>query len=177
MKKIVIVCGIVSGAIVSALMAVELALGSCSSDFKYSELLGYSAMVLAFSLIFVGVKMYRDKHSDGVVSFGKAFRIGLLISLIASTIYVAVWAVEYKYWMPDFLDKYSAHMVTKIKASGMSQDKVDAKLKEMAMYKDMYKNPLFFTLMTYAEILPVGIVISLISALILKRKSVQVAHR
>jgi hypothetical protein len=171
MKKTVIVCGFVSGAIVSGMMAIGLALGTCDADFKYSELVGYTSMILAFSLIFAGVKMYRDKHNGGVVSFGKAFTIGFLISLIASTIYVAVWAVEYKYLVPDFMEKYSAHMVRKVKASGISQDKMDAQFKEMLKYKEMYKNPLFFTLMTYAEILPVGILVSLISALILKRKT------
>ena len=98
------------------------------------------------------------------------FLIGLYIVPIASTMYVAVWAVEYKYLYPDFMEKYSARMVTELKASGVAQAKMDAKLKEMAMYKDMYKNPFYFTLLTYAEILPVGLVVSLISALILKKK-------
>ena len=169
MKKIVMICGLISGGIVSGLMGLSMLMYNNNSDLKHSEVLGYATMILAFSLIFVGIKMFRDKHNGGTVTVGKGFLIGLYITLIASTMYVAVWALEYKYVFPDFMEKYSAQMISQVKSSGASPDKVDATLKQMAMYRDMYKNPVFFTLMTYAEILPVGLVISLVSALILKR--------
>jgi uncharacterized protein DUF4199 len=171
MKKIVIVCGLISGGIVSALMGISIFIVDEHRDYNTSMVIGYATMVLAFSLIFAGIKIFRDKYNGGVVSFGKAFLAGLYISLIASTIYVATWALEYKYVFPDFMEKYSAHMIKEVKASGAGEAQVAEKLKQMNAYSDMYKNPMFFTLMTYAEILPVGIIISLISALILKRKN------
>lgn len=171
MKKIVIVCGLIAGAIVASLMGISMLMYNNHPDSEHSMMLGYATMLLAFSLIFVGIKIFRDKHNGGTVSFGKGFMIGLYITLIASTIYVAVWALEYKYVFPDFMEKYSAGVVAKAKASGLSQDKLDAQLKEMAMYRDMYKNPVFFTVLTYAEILPVGLIVSAIAALILKRKN------
>ncbi len=170
MKKIVLTCGLIAGAIVTAIMAISISFFD-KNHTESSEILGYASMILSFSLIFVGVKIFRDRHNGGSVTFGKAFLIGLYISLIASTIYVVVWALEYKYVFPDFMDNYSACMVSKAKASGASPEKIDAQIKQLAMYRDMYKSPIFFTLMTYAEILPVGLVISLIAALILKKKN------
>src|ERR1051325_8248852 len=110
MKRIVIVCGLISGCIVSALMGISIFVSNEHPDYSTGMFIGYAAMVLAFSLIFIGVKMFRDKYNGGVVSFGKAFLVGLYITLIASTIYVATWALEYKYVFPDFMEKYSAHM-------------------------------------------------------------------
>ena len=170
MKKIVITFGLISGTIVASIMGIGAYLSHGCSESSSSEVLGYTSMILAFSLIFVAVKTFRDKFSGGFVSFGKAFLIGLYISLIASTMYVGCWAIEYKYVFPDFMDQYSAQSVKKIKASGASQETIDAKIKEMQGYKDMYKNPVFFTLMTYAEILPVGLLVSVICAFILKKR-------
>ena len=171
MKNIVIKYGLISGAIVSALMGINIFMCTRNPDLDHSMVLGYALMILSLSLIFVGVKTFRDKHNGGAISFGKAFLIGLYISLIASTIYVAVWAVEYKYAYPDFMEQYSAHVIKNMKATGKPQAKIDEQVAEMKMYSDMYKNPIYFSLFTYAEILPVGLVVSLISALILRKRS------
>ncbi len=128
-------------------------------------------MLVAFSLVFVGIRNYRDKYNNGVISFGKAFRIGLFIVLIASTIYVVAWLIDFYFFMPDFMDKYSASMLNELKASGASQVEIDKQTTEMANMTAMLKNPFFNAMMTYVEILPVGLVVTLISALILKRKS------
>ena len=175
MKKVVLICGLIAGAIVCGMMAVGTTLCMQNAGYKSSEVIGYSSMILAFSLVFVGIKMFRDKYNGGTVTFGRAFLVGLYISLIASTMYVAAWAIEYNYIFPDFMEKYGAHMVENAKSSGKSQAAIDETIKQMATYREMYKNPIFFTLLTYAEILPVGLVVSLLSALILKRKTVKVA--
>ena len=132
--------------------------------------IGYASMLIAFSLIFVGIKNYRDKYNDGSISFGKAFKIGILITLIASTLYVATWLVEYFFFVPDFGDKYAAEMVAKLKESGASQIELDQKAKEMASFAAMYKNPFFNAMISYTEILPVGLIVTVISALILRKK-------
>jgi Protein of unknown function (DUF4199) len=168
MKKIVIVCGLLAGLIVSAVMIVSIATGNSNEN---GMLIGYASMILAFSLVFVGIKNYRDQYNNGVISFGKAFRIGLYIVLIASTMYVVAWLIDYFFFIPDFGEKYAAQMIDKLKASGASQVEIDKQTQEMASFAKMYKNPFFNALITYAEILPVGLVITLISALILKRKT------
>jgi hypothetical protein len=134
-------------------------------------LIGYASMLLAFSLVYVGIRNYRDKYNGGVISFGKAFKIGLTIVLIASTIYVVAWLIDYFFFIPDFMEKYAVHELDKLKAAGTSQAEIDKQTKEMANFARMYKNPFFNAMMTYVEILPVGLIVTLISSLILKRKS------
>jgi len=170
MKKIVLVCGVISGLIVASLMIVSTALCCSNGNFDMGMVLGYASMILAFSLIFVGIKNYRDKYNNGIISFGKAFRIGLYITLIASTFYVVTWLIVYFFFMPDFAEKYGAHMIDKLKAGGASQLEINKQTKEMADFAVMYKNPFYNAMITYTEVLPVGLVVTLIGSLILKRK-------
>lgn len=175
MKKIVLVYGIIAGLIVTGMMAFSTGYYCSKGDFEGGMIYGYSAMIIAFSMIFVGIKSFRDKHNGGVIRFGKAFRIGLFISLIASTIYVIGWLINYYCFIPDFMDKYAAAMIGKARASGVSAEELAKKSAEMAQMKEWYKNPLFVILMTYIEILPVGLLVALVSALILKRQEPQKA--
>jgi amino acid transporter len=174
MKKIVIICGSIAGLIVTSIMLASIAGCFSGSDFEGSigsMLLGYSSMVVAFSLIFVGVKNYRDKHNDRTISFGKALKIGLLITLVASTIYVIVWQIDYYFFIPDFYEKYSAHIIRNMQAHGATQAQIQQQMVVNKSNGEMYRNPLFNAMFTYIEILPVGIIMSLLAALILKRKS------
>lgn len=173
MKKNILIYGLISGLVVSALMAVNLSMTSKNDNFDNSVLIGYAAMIIAFSLVFVGIKNFRDKYNGGVISFGKAFKVGFFITLIASTIYVVVWLIEEHYFFPDFIDKYTANEIKKLKASGISATRLASKTKELEDAKEMYKNPALKVLFTYLEILPVGLVVTLISSLILKRKAVK----
>lgn len=170
MKKIVFVCGIISGLIVASLMVVSSIICSRNENYDIGMVMGYTSMILAFSLIFVGIKNYRDKYNSGFISFGKAFKIGLYITLIASTFYVVTWLIENYFFMPGYIDKYSAHMLNKLKAAGAGPEEMAKKTKEMADFALMYKNPFFKVMMTYVEVLPVGLLVTLISSLILKRK-------
>ena len=173
MKKNIIIYGVIAGIVVSFLMlfSVNYISHQGNVDYNTSLVIGYASMLIAFSLVFVGIRNYRDKYNGGVVSFGKAFKIGITIVLIASTIYVIAWLIDYFFFIPDFLDKYAADTLGQLKASGASQMEIDKQTKEMASMAALYKNPLFTALMTYAEILPVGLVVTLISSLILKRKA------
>jgi hypothetical protein len=169
MKKTVLVYGIIAGLIVAGMMAFSTGYYCTKGDFDGGMIYGYSAMIIAFSMIFVGVKSFRDKQEGGVIGFGKAFKIGFFISLIASTIYVISWLINYYCFIPDFMDKYAVAVISKAKASGISANELANKTADMAKMKEWYKNPLFVILMTYIEILPVALVVSVISALILKR--------
>lgn len=170
MKKTVIVFGLIAGFVVSVLMGANLILCYNQSNFEGNMLLGYATMLVAFSFIFVGIKNYRDKNNGGSITFGKAFKIGLYIALIASTIYVLAWLVEYYVFIPDFMDKYTAHELAEAKRSGATAAEMKEHTEQMQMYKDLYKNPVWVILMTYMEIIPVGIVVAFIAALILKKK-------
>ncbi|MFA6262252.1 MAG: DUF4199 domain-containing protein [Bacteroidia bacterium] len=176
MKRNSLVFGVISGAIISTFMAISMAVMSCSSgDMEgsgTSMVIGFSAMAVAFFFIFVGIKNFRDKQNGGTITFGKGFLLGLWISLIASTMYVITWGVEFHFFMPDFIDKYSDMQVKQLRDSGMTGAALDEAIKGIETNSYNYKhNPLVFAAFTYMEILPVGIIITLISALILKRKT------
>lgn len=175
MKKIILSHGLIAGIIVAILMLATVNyLSHCEGNVDYgtSMLIGYASMLLALSLVFVGIRTYRNKYNGGVISFGRAFKVGMLIVLIAATIYVIAWLVDFYFFIPDFAEKYSAHGLDQLRAGGASQLKIDEKTKEMAEMVKMMKNPLMNALFTYAEILPVGILVTLVSSLILKRKTI-----
>jgi Protein of unknown function (DUF4199) len=173
MKKIIIIHGLIAGIVVSIPM-LFIANHICQTDgndsFDNGTLIGYASMFIAFSLVFLGIRNYRNNYNNGEISFGKAFKIGITIVLIASTFYVAAWLIDYFYFIPDFTEKYAMYMLTKLKSSGAGQTEIDKQLKEMASFSAMYKNPFYNAMITYTEILPVGLIVTLISSLILKRK-------
>lgn len=169
MKKTVLLYGLIMGAIITSSMVYIAWLCYNNPYMETNDTVGYAAMLVIFSIIFVGIKSYRDKESDGYVTFGKAFKVGLLITLLSATIYVVTWLIMYYGFIPDFLDKYTLHVLNKAKTDGLSAAEIQAKVVEMAEFKEMYKNPLMVILITYAEALPVGIFVTLVSSLILKR--------
>ncbi len=170
MKKNILVCGLISGALVTSFMMYGML--KCYNDVNFSSsmLLGYASMLLAFSLVFVGIKNARDKYGDGTITFGKAFKTGFLISLIASTLYVLGWMVEYYFFLPDFMDKYAAHVMKEAAEGGLSPAELATKASQLADARKWYANPFSFMLITYMEILPVGVLVTLVCSLILKRK-------
>src|SRR6476620_5450732 len=114
MKNVNLKYGLIAGAIVTAFMVGGTVAMRNNPDFTGSMLLGYTGMLVAFFFVFLGIKNYRDKQNGGVISFGKALKIGMLISLIASTIYVGVWLIEYYCIFPDFMNKYSEAVLKKM---------------------------------------------------------------
>lgn len=172
MQKNILVYGLISGVIVSSVMLISMNYYShCEGnvDMTTSMLIGYTSMLIAFSMVFVGIRNYRDKFNNGIISFGKAFKIGISIVLIASTLYVISWLICYFFFMPDFMDKYGDMEIENMKTAGASIAEINEKKKDMADFSKMYKNPFFNAMITYAEILPVGLIVTLISSLILKR--------
>jgi len=172
MKKTIWVCGVIAGIISISWGVFGESLSSDSLSLNTRLFLGYATMILAFSLIFVAIKNYRDTRNQGQISFGKALVIGLWITLIASTVYVVVWMIDFKYFVPDFGKKYTAQAIAEMKANGASAAAIQKQMAEMTATMEKYKtNALFRILLTYSEIVPVGVVVSLIAALILKKKS------
>jgi len=171
MKRNVLVFGSISAVLLGIWVFGSMAWYYQVKDCQGSMLAGYTAMLLALSLVFVGVKNYRDKQNGGVISFGKAFKIGLLIALIASTGYVVAWLIDYYAFIPDFMDRFSAHMLKQAHADGLTGAALSKKVEEINTMKKLYQSPVMVILFTYMEVLPVGLIVSLITALILKRKA------
>ena len=169
MRKIVLTFGLIAGAILSAMMLITLPFQD-QIGFDKGAIIGYTTMVLAFLMVFFGVKSYRDNVAGGIVKFGRAFKVGLMITAVASVCYVATWELIYYKLAPDFVDKYAAYAVEKARLSGATDAQVAVKAKQMAEFKEMYKNPLVNIALTFLEPLPVGIVFTLVTAGVLSRK-------
>jgi hypothetical protein len=171
MKKIVLTFGILSGLIVSVLMVLTIPLHDQGVlNYDNGMVVGYTTMFLAFLLVFFGIRSYRDNVSGGNVTFGRAFRVGILITLITCAMYVGTWQVYSRLYARDYMEKYAAHVVKKQRDAGASAAEIAKTEQEMADFQKLYANPFFNVAVTFLEIFPVGLVITLVSAAILRRK-------
>ena len=165
MKRNILIFGLITGTILCANMIVTVNMLYSDTEFKGNDIVGYTALVVCFSLIYFGIRNYRNKHLNGFISFGKAFKTGALIALVAATLYVVVGLLYYYLFAPDFIDVYIAYVL-----ENTTEADLQAKTAEMADFREMYKNPLFVILLTYFEVLPIGLIVALVSAFILKKK-------
>jgi amino acid transporter len=170
LKRTVLTYGFICGAIIVVTMAITMSFHDQIGFDTTGLVVGYATIVLAFLMIFLGIKSYRDNVAGGAIKFAKAFQVGILITAIGCAFYVASWEVIYHNFMPDFTDKYAAHEMAKAKESGATEAQLAAKAKEMADFKEMYKNPLMNVALTLLEPLPVGLLITLVAAGVLSRK-------
>jgi hypothetical protein len=170
MKKTILTFGLISGAL-SSLMMVATVPFADRIGFDKGAVIGYTAIVLSFLLVFFGIRSYRDKAGNGQITFAKGFVVGMSITLISCICYVVTWEVLYFNFLPGFMDKYGAHIIEKAKASGASPAAIQAQLQQVKKYKEMYDNPLLNAAMTFIEPFPIGLVITLISATVLRRKA------
>ena len=159
MKRIALKFGLIAGAILGGMIVVTMPLYRRGViDFDNGEIIGFSSVVLAFLLVFFGIRSYREEVGGGTIGFWKAVRVGLLITLVACTVYVLTWQVVYFGFFPDFLDQYNAHTIAEMRAEGESAAKIAAKQAQMAKLAKLYKNPLFNAGVTYLEVFPLGLV-------------------
>lgn len=142
-------------------------------NFDNGEYFGYAGMVIALSMVFFGVKSYRDNTQKGAITFGQGVKVGLLITLVASLMYAVTWEIYYQV-RPEiqttFMEKYTEHTLNKMQEKGASTEELKQKMQEMNGVVEMYKNPLIRFGITLIEILPVGIFITLLSAALLRRR-------
>ena len=164
MNNIIVKNGLLGSSIVSALLISITMYMKSNPEKEVSMMIGFAGMLLAFIFVALGIKQQRNA-SNGFISFGKAFLTGFWITLIISTIYVFLWFVFLYYFFSNFEEHYTDMAIAKA-----SPDELTKVTEEMNSFKEMYKNPIWVILFTYMEILPLGIVFSLISALILKKK-------
>ena len=169
MKKIVLTFGLISGAIISALMLATVPFMH-QIPMNRALVIGYTTMVLAFLLVFFGIRSYRENVGNGYVSFRRAFGVGLLIMLVGCAFYVITWEIVYFNFMPDFAEKYATYALENARASGASAAELAQQSAELKKFQQQYNNIFFNVGMTLLEPLPVGLVMTLISALILRRR-------
>ena len=165
MKKTVLTFGLISGAIMMIMMLITMPF---SSRIGYDKALvvGYTTMVLAFMLLFMGIRSYRENVGGGSITFGRGFAVGILITLIACLLYAATWDAIY-FGVPGFSEKFIAFCNEHARHSGVSAEAAQQQIDSM---KRLLGNPLLNGLMAFIEPLPVGLLVTLISAAILRKK-------
>lgn len=173
MKKIVLTFGLIAGVALSAMMLLQLRFHD-AIGYERGMVVGYTSMVIAFLMIYFGVRSYRDTVANGKVPFGRAFAVGALIGLVASVCYVATWEVIYYRFDSDYLVKYQAYTLDKARANGETEAAIALRKAEMDKFAEMYKNPVINAGVTLMEPLPVALVIALVSAGVLSRRKREV---
>lgn len=168
MKKIVLRFGIISGVLASVLMASTVPF---EDKIGHAYLVGYAAIVASFLLVYFGIRSYRNTVGGGTITFARAFAVGICITLITCVFYVATWEVIFHFYMPDFMVKYSAAVIQKMRAAGATEAAIQAKAVALRASTESYNNPLVRIPMTFMEPFPVGLLITLISAAVLRRKA------
>lgn len=172
MKQITIKYGIIAGIIVAAFMLLSLPLmKDMANNYDTAQILGYVSMLLSLSTIFVAIKTFRDKFNGGKVKFGKAFLIGLYITLIAAVIYALVFVIADALSSTSFSETYRDYYVADLNSdASLSAVEKTKKIADMDYYMELYKNPIIKFFITMVEYVPVGLIVSLIAAAILKKK-------
>jgi hypothetical protein len=170
MKKTVLTFGLISGLMISVLMGGSLLLADKIGS-GHSMALGYTIMVASFLLIYFGIRSYRDNDLAGQISFGRAFACGILITLVTTICYVAMWEVLYFNFMPHFMDGYFAAQIHKVQSSGLDSATATAQIAAIQHSQQLYQNPFVNMAYTFIEPFPVGLIITLVSAAVLRRKA------
>ncbi len=169
MRRIVLTFGLIVGAVLSVMLLLSTAFMD-QIGFDRGMIVGYASMVAAFLMIYFGIRSYRDTVLGGTIRFWPAFRVGLLIMLVGAVCYTATWQFVFYRLQPDFVDKMATYEIDKATKAGASAAVIEAKRREMQEFGELYRKPLVNIGFTMLEPTPVGILISLISAIALSRK-------
>jgi hypothetical protein len=171
MKKIIWRFGTISGLLNAVYMVVFALVAKGNPNFKHSLITGYAAMAVSLSFIFIGVSQAKKQFPDQAFGFNKAFLTGLLIAFISSLFYTFSWLAVNHYIYPEFMSDYTNSQIQIATTEGMSAPDLAKLRTEMDGYIQLYKNPLWAFLMTLTEILPLGLLLSLLAAAIFKKKN------
>lgn len=170
MKKTVLTFGLISGVVMSVLICAIVPFHD-QIGFDRGVYVGYTSMLMAFLLVFFGIRSYRENVGGGEITFWRAFQVGILISLITCVFYVVTWEIVYFNFLPNFFEKYTAYLVDKARASGASPEQLAQQIEQAKQMKALLDNKFLSAIIIFvAEPLPVGIAMTLISAAILRKR-------
>lgn len=175
MKNTILKYGLLSGGVSALLMTATIPFVD-QIGFEYGTIIGYTEMVISFLFVYFGIRSYRDTVLDGRIGFFRAVGVGLLITLISCVCYVIAWEIIFYNVMPDFADRYIGYLVEQLQAKGAPQSEIDGILRQGDQWKTLYANPLTMAAITILEPLPVGVLITFVSAAVLRRGQYQAAE-
>lgn len=168
MFRKILVYGLVAGLLVGIpLSALAITLNG-HALLTWGMVIGYVTMLVALSTVFVAIKRYRDTELGGVIGFWPALGLGIGISIVAGIIYTVAWEATVAITHMDFATSYANSLIEQKRAAGVSGDALAQFTSEMEQFKVQYANPLYRLPMTFTEIFPVGVLVSLVSAGLLR---------
>jgi hypothetical protein len=168
MLRTILTYGLIAGLIAGVPLTLFTLVIDGDNMMQWGMLVGYGLMLLAFTTIFIAIKQRRDGPCGGVIRFWPAFALGLGISFIAGILYVVAWEIGQALSGGDFAATYSKAMIAQQKAAGVNGEALTRLTAEMADFRRSYADPLFRLPMTFIEIFPVGVLVSLIAAALLR---------
>lgn len=177
MLKSILIYGVVAGVIVGVPMIIGNVLMDGHLPMAVSMAVGYATMLVALSTVFLAIKRQRDVAGGGVIRFWPALGMGLAISLIAGVFYVGTWELTQQITGMNFTADYAQAMIAEKQAAGASAAEIEAMRAQMADFAVQYANPLYRLPMTFAEIFPVGVLVSVVSAALLRNSRFLPARR
>ena len=177
MLRTILKYGVIAGLVVGGFELVTFVVFSGMPPLKYGMAIGYTTMLIALSAVFVGIKRHRDVDRGGVIGFWAALGVGLGVSFIAGIFYVAAWEAVQAMTHMDFASSYANAIIASEKAKGASAEALARLSADMAAFKVQYANPMYRLPMTFAEIFPVGVLVSLVSAGLLRNSRFLPARR
>jgi hypothetical protein len=177
MWRKILTYGLIAGLVVAIPMNVMILATPNHLSLAYGMVFGYVTMLVALSAVFVAIKRYRDTELGGVIGFWPALGLGLGISVVAGIIYSLGWELSLAMSHMDFATAYANTLIAEKKAAGASAETIARLTAEMEAFKVQYANPLYRMPMTFIEIFPVGVLVSLVSAALLRnRRFLAVRH-
>ncbi|HUN97867.1 MAG TPA: DUF4199 domain-containing protein [Bradyrhizobium sp.] len=177
MLRYIFIYGAIAGLGVGVPLSILTLTMSGETMTHYGMLIGYLIMLVALSAIFLAIKRHRDEDLGGVIKFWPALALGLGISFVAGVIYVVAWEVSCAIAHVDFAGAYAKAMIAQQEAKGVSGAALAKFKAEMEQFRVQYANPLYRWPMTFIEIFPVGVVVSLVSAGLLRNTRFMPAQR
>lgn len=176
MARIILGYGIVAGLLV-CIHLVWVTVAPSETLMEHGMLYGYAAMIVALTAVFLGIKRYRDRHLGGVIPFGQAVFVGLGISIVAGIIYVVAWEVCLAVGDVDFAGEYAQAMVEAARQKGVTGAELEEVIADAQEFARTYANPLYRLPITFIEIFPVGVLITFVSAAVLRNSRILPARR
>lgn len=164
MLRVILSYGVIAGLIVGAPLFVMTVTLHGHTPLKYGVAIGYLIMLIALSTVFAAIKRHRDIERGGVIGFWRAFGLGLGISVIAGVFYVLAWEAAIAVTHNDFAAGYAHALIEQQRAHGASPEALARFTAQMQQFIADYANPLYRLPMTFSEIFPVGVLVSLVSA-------------
>lgn len=169
--KMVLIYGGIAGAVI-------IGVNTLSYEFGLAYAwLGFLVMLIAFSTIFFAMRQYRDEVLGGVIKVSTGFLFGLGIATVASVVYVSVWEIYLHATDFEFIEVYIATILETLRIQGASQAEIEAAILETEDLRRSYSNDWYRMGITLTEILPVGVLVSLVSAIILKQQPAEVTGK